>query len=84
MFFCFFCIRVILLSGIISVSLPLSVKREIQTSCLFSSVLSQVVVMNGCGSLFSALAATLCDPEGIRLAGQHRICVLSCLIVLGL
>ncbi|KTF97285.1 hypothetical protein cypCar_00005755 [Cyprinus carpio] len=43
--------------------LTLSIEREIQTTCLCSSVLSQVVVMNGCGSLFSALAATLCDPE---------------------
>uniref|UniRef100_A0A673M0I0 1-aminocyclopropane-1-carboxylate synthase-like protein 1 n=1 Tax=Sinocyclocheilus rhinocerous TaxID=307959 RepID=A0A673M0I0_9TELE len=29
-----------------------------------------VVVMNGCGSLFSALAATLCDPEGIKPSGS--------------
>uniref|UniRef100_A0A8C2FRK0 1-aminocyclopropane-1-carboxylate synthase homolog (Arabidopsis)(non-functional) n=1 Tax=Cyprinus carpio TaxID=7962 RepID=A0A8C2FRK0_CYPCA len=42
-----------------------------------------VVVMNGCGSLFSALAATLCDPEGIRPSGHHRICLVSCLISLG-
>ncbi|RXN22558.1 1-aminocyclopropane-1-carboxylate synthase 1 [Labeo rohita] len=29
----------------------------------FDLLQNRVVVMNGCGSLFSALAATLCDPE---------------------
>lgn len=24
----------------------------------------QVVVMNGCGSLFSCIAAVICDPKG--------------------
>ncbi|XP_016384060.1 1-aminocyclopropane-1-carboxylate synthase-like protein 1 [Sinocyclocheilus rhinocerous] len=33
-----------------------------------------VVVMNGCGSLFSALAATLCDPEGCQMPKEPTLC----------
>lgn len=38
--------------------------------CVCLCVFFQVVVMNGCGSLFSCIAAVICDPKG-RLR-KHR------------